>query len=205
MNYNEITTIALSYADRKDAEVINRIDDFIKVTEARINRDLEVGKQVARATLAVSPTQSYYGLPDDFNGLRDIQLNLGDEIRTMYYRTPEEMNDLVSNENAQTLEQVYYSIIANQLQIAPIQMTGTLEITYYRRVPNLNSNDDTNWLSQSDPDCYIFGILVEISAFTKDADALAVWDARFKEALATMLDLDARSRWSGTPMQMRSI
>ena len=50
----------------------------------------------------------------------------------------------------------------------------------------------------------IFGLLVEINAFVKDASTAAAWDQRFKEALAEIKEDDQISRWSGPPLVIRT-
>jgi len=78
-----------------------------------------------------------------------------------------------------------------------------IEIVYYQKLVPLTSLATTNWLSASHPDVYTFGLLVEISSFVKDAEAKALWDARFMDAVAAIQTDDDRIRWSGTPLTIR--
>lgn len=217
MNYTEITDLALSYADREDTEVTSRIDSFLLLVESRINRKLKTLDMSARSVVDLTttdPDQKYFQLPDDFGGLRDIQVNLTDNasnlssVRTLTYVNPEQMNNL-ENSGAQvgdiTGRRIYYTIIARQIQIYPPQAPvapngGTLEITYYQRVPPLTAADPNNWISDEFPDSYIHGLLVEISSFTKDRDAFAIWKSRFDESLDEIQTEDSDNRWSGTPL-----
>lgn len=204
MNYTDITTLALSYADRQDNEVRDRVDDFIKVVEARVNRRLNVRKMAIRAQVTCVDGQEYYGLPADFGGLRDIEVTSASNPKvrhTMHYLSPEQMNKAVAN----GASGYYYTIIADQFQIYPPQIDDSIvEIVYYKNLTNLTSSSIQNWLSMSDPDVYIFGILVEISSFVKDAAAKAIWDQRFNEAIAQIIEDDDSSRWSGTALTVRA-
>jgi len=206
MNYADIVDTALSFADRADAEITSRVDKFIKMVESRVNRKLKTRKMSVRSQIVTEDDKEYYGLPSDFAGLRDIEMTDAGSIEreTLTYATPEQMNALtertiLAGENAK----IYYTIIADQLQIHPRQDARIMEIVYYQRLPNLNSSDTTNWLGDYAPDCYIFGILTEISAFVKDANAAKLWDDRFVGALNELDRDDIDERWSGTPMQMR--
>jgi len=78
-----------------------------------------------------------------------------------------------------------------------------MEIVYYQTVPNLNATDTDNWLSFAAPDAYIFGILVEISAFVKDATTSSLWDNRFLQVMNQISDDDKNDRWSGGTLQVR--
>ena len=72
-----------------------------------------------------------------------------------------------------------------------------LELVYHQRLPALVSDDDSNWLTEKNPDAYVFGLCTEIGAFAKDESAFATYDARFKEALSNVTQEDQITRWSG--------
>lgn len=209
MDYTDITVLALSYADREDDEVTSRIDQFILLVESRINRKLKVLDMSARSVIDLTttgPTQQYFQLPSDFGGLRDIQVTIsGGSQKTLNYLNPEQMNNLISNSSVDGVgvSKIYYTIIAKQIQMFPPQTVGDLEIVYYQKIPNLNAIDLSNWVSDDSPDCYVFGLLVEISSFVKDADAFAIWKGRFDEALDELTLDDNETRWSGTPLTIK--
>lgn len=203
MNYTEIITTALAYSDSDDIEVAANLDNFIKVVEARVNRALDVRKMATRATITTIEDTEYYGLPYDFIGLRDIEIYDPESATsriTAKYLNPEQMNAMAS---ATITGQAYYTIIADQLQILPTSSAKTLEIVYYQRVPNLNETNPVNWLATDNPDAYIFGIMVEINSFVKDAESASMWDSRFLSSVDEIKTDDGLSRWSGTPMQVR--
>lgn len=199
MNYSDIKTIALSYADREnDTEILSRMDNFIGIVEARVNRVLRVSGMSMRATLP-AVDQEYYGLPSDFGGLRDAEYQNADGFKcTLKYLSPDLMNG-VSNIGNTVF--IYYTIVAGQLQIQPIKDTGTFEIVYYQKVPGLTAGNTTNWLGDDNPDCYIFGLIVEISSFVKDGKAAILWDERFKAVLDEIEREDQIVRWSGPSLQ----
>lgn len=199
MNYTEIKSLALGYADRTDTEVIDAMDGFIKVVESRINRALDVRKMAINATITRVEGAELYDLPSDFVGLRDIEISSSEKRTTAHYLNPEQMNEQSNNPDGGT----YYTIIANQFQILPKSDSDNLDIVYYQRVPNLNETDSTNWLSEDNPDTYVFGLLVEINSFIKDAEGAALWDNRFKSSVDEIKSDDS-SRWSGTPLQIRA-
>jgi len=206
MNYEGIKTLALGYADREDQEVIARIDDFITIVEARVNRVLEVRKMTARSQVPTVVDQVYYGLPGDFSGIRDIEItNIdGSGRETLSMVTPEQMTQQEAANITGAQTQIVYAIVADQLQIYPPQTDRILEIVYYQNLPNLNSVDNENWLSFYAGDVYVFGLLVEINSFIKDAQTAQLWDGRFKEELDALDADDQRTRWSGPPMRVRN-
>lgn len=202
MNYTEIKQLALGYADRQDTEVVQNIDNFIRITESRINQRLKVQKMAVRSLMLTIQGQEYYGLPPDFNGMRDIEYTMEDsqERVTLEYISPKQANDYNNRyDNVRA-----YTIIADQLQIISAPANGIVEIVYYKKLPPLTTSDSENWVSAEYPELYTYGILVEISSFVKDVAAVQMWESRFQGVLDSMTYDDSITRWSGTTLKVRT-
>ena len=65
------------------------------------------------------------------------------------------------------------------------------------------TDDESNWLSEKNPDAYIFGLCAEIAAFAKDDISFQVYDSRFKESLANITQDDQVTRWSGPALRVQ--
>lgn len=202
MNYNAIKTLALKYVDRKDQDVIDQMDNFLRLVEARINRRIRVGNSTKRATMSVDANGLYVGLPSDFAGLRDIQVVPSDKTGSAVspdYVSPKTMNDTLFMGS----DKLVYTIIAGQIQISPLADDSEIEIVYYAGLTPLTSSQPDTWLSDLNPDVYVFGLCVEINAYVKDIEAGSLWDRRFKEELDNISISDANDRWSGAPLQIQ--
>ena len=204
MNLKEITTAAQAYCDRYDEELVTSMPSFLKVVEGKINNALRTGDQSIRAQIYLERDNEYYGLPSDWGGARDVEiLHQGEQHgRTLTYLAPEEMNKL-SRKNGGRNRHNYYTIIANQIQIAPPSDHEILEIVYYQRLPALEKDADTNWLTEKNPDAYIFGLCTEISAFAKDITSYETYKARFAESMIDITMEDQVQRWSGPALRVQ--
>jgi len=203
MNIDEIKTAVLAYSDREDEDVKKSLNTFLAVTEARLNKILRVRQQFNRAAMLVSIDQEYYGLPDDFAELRDIEVKThvsSTDRFTPRYLSPEQMNDHITAQSSIPS----YTIIADMLQLYPTSDEWVVEVVYASKVPALTDKTPTNWLSISSPSSYIFGMMVELSAYIKDGEAASLWDTRFKEDIAQIVHQDDIGRWSGTSLQIRT-
>ena len=200
MNYEEIVNLALSYSDRTDSDITNRMGDFISIVEARINRALRINQMATRSVIITLAEQEQFGLPKDFAGIRDIEVREKDATKgtTAHYRNPEQMNKASANDG-----NIYYCIIANQIQLYPPQDDNVLEIVYYKLLDHLTETNNTNWLSMRYPDSYVFGLIVEIESFVKNMTGAEMWNQRFESALAEMVHEDQIDRWSGTPLTIK--
>ncbi len=203
MNYTEIKNTALGYSDRvKDVEVLANFDNFLRIVESQVNKQLDVREMAVRTRLSTTPGQEYVGLPPDFKALRDIEYTASNApgVVTLEYLSPKQAND-AKNQGYKSTQ--FYTIIADQIQLIPASDVGVIEIIYARNLPALTPTANFNWLSDDYPEVYIFGLCTEIAAFAKDAPALAIWEQRFQGALGMLRDDDAVSRWSGTSLRVR--
>lgn len=203
MTYDEIVQAALSYADRVDTETMSQMDIFLRVVEARINRKIKTQEMSVRSQLTLIEGQEYYALPNDYGGMRDIEIrptNSSSKRIPSSYLNPEQFDNAVTN----NLNENYYTIVAGQIQIYPTQPTGyILEIIYYRKLIPLNSTNTENWLSINNPDAYIFGLMTEIKSFVQDKEGAVLWDSRFKESIDDIDLNDSKTRWAGNSLQVR--
>ena len=206
MNYKEIVTAAQAYTDRYDEELVNAMPAFTRVIEGQINNALRTGDQSVRAQIWLKRDEEYYTLPCDWGGARDVEiLHEGQQHgRTLVYLAPEEMNKLKRERDSSVRgRHNYYTIIAGQIQIAPPTDNEVLEVVYYQRLPALINDDDSNWLTDKNPDAYVFGLCAEISAFAKDEMAFATYKQRFTEALINITMEDQVTRWSGPALRVQ--
>lgn len=206
MNYKEIIDAAKAYTDRYDEELASTMTAFTRVVEAKINNALRTGDQSVRSQIWLRAGEEYYGLPCDWGGARDVEiLHEGEQHgRTLVYLSPEEMNKVSRKRNSDLDRQHnYYTIIAGQIQIAPPADDQVLEVVYYQRLPELENETDTNWLTEKNPDAYIFGLCTEISAFAKDDMAFAGYQQRFMDSLIDITMEDQVTRWSGPALRVQ--
>ena len=205
MNLKDIKTAAQAYCDRYDEELVSAMPAFIKVVEGKINNALRTGDQSIRSQIYLERDNEYYGLPSDWGGARDVEiLEPGKQHgRTLTYLAPEEMNKLSRHPGRPYPRHNYYTIIANQIQVAPPTDNEILEIVYYQRLPALENDNDSNWLTVKNPDAYIFGLCTEISAFAKDGIAYESYKNRFAESLIDITMEDQVTRWSGPALRVQ--
>ena len=209
MTYNELVNLSIAYADRYDIEVKDNIPSFIIMTEARINRLLKTRKQSARATTVAIDGLEYYGLPPDWAGMRDINANVfqssgSSKSEPMHLLDPTTFENTIIKDRVYQTKGNIYTVIADQIRIHPTLSDGSsIEMVYYQKVPPLTLENQSNWLSNDNPDIYLAGMTAEISLFAKDYDAATGWYDRLKVAVGELDNVDWQERWSGDSLQIR--
>ena len=138
-----------------------KVDTFIDLFEARVNRTLRVPEMEKRAT--ATPTSEYVALPTDFLELRNIQIN-GSTVQMLDYATPHKI-DLAELSGSPPL---YYSLVGNEFQISPSASGKVVEIDYYGKITALDSTNTSNFLLAAHPDYYLMGCIHEALIYSID-------------------------------------
>jgi hypothetical protein len=204
MNYTEIRDLALSYSDREDSDLISRIDGFLYMVEAKLNRLLMSNEMEVSTIIPYTSDSIYeYALPTDFGEVRTISFITDGDINS---KNPLEMinPDQMAWAKLNSSSNYYYSINTGKLEVYPsLSSNQSILLKYLQNVPKLSSTNITNWLSIKYPDVYIVGLLIEINTFAKDWDAVANFNSRFDMIVNDTILKDKRAKHSGNPMRVR--
>ena len=201
MNYADIVSTAYAYADRStDPEVVANVDKMLRIVEAKVNRGLLTMASSSRAFVQITDdTVEYYDLPAGFSSFRSVKIATAQDITalrtTLKYANPAKMDEITTNNTIGN----WYTIEANKIWIYSDKLVvgNYIEYVNYADLVPLSSTDQTNWLSDVYPDCYVYGLVAEICAFAKDWDAHSVYSGMFKDAIAEIDLQDDRLTWSG--------
>jgi hypothetical protein len=210
MTYTDIINLALGYSDRQDADVISRMDMFLKIVESRINRYLDTQNMALIVYIPLVAEQHVYQLPTDYLSISTVGFaNLNAPISGIPL-TLVDVNSQVIELNNNLKDAYHYTIGPNIITVTSLPTSSDttdwqLKITYYQRIVPLTDTNITNWITEKNPDCYVFGLLTEINAYVKDANTTGLWNERFKECLGEIDAQDYEYKWSGSPIITRVV
>lgn len=204
MNYSDVTNIALVYADRtNDKELISVLPSLISLVEARLNKVIQSYSMSVRQSFTLDDTTLEYSLPSTIgqgiNSLKIVDASTG-ATSSVLARVPQMALDTLA---ANGVKADMYTI--ENLKIKLLKPYGTgfnMVIDFMQSVPSLYS-EGSNWLSLSHGDCYVFGLVAEIYAYTKNAVGFDTWNSRFLDSL-DKIELNSDSvTWSNMPLITR--
>jgi hypothetical protein len=204
MTYNEIVTFCIALADRPtDVEVASNFDIFLRLVEAKVNRFLRTQKMSIHSTTPTSSTQYIYPLPVGFQHLKSVRLipitaDIGGGLPLSYVNVEQ-----FTNAKQNGSEGSYYNITGDSVFIHPAKDNYLIDIEYFGSITPLTLSTPNNWLSEVNPDCYVFGVLCEINAFVKDAQSSALWGQRFMDTLSLIKESDKSATYSGNPLTVK--
>jgi len=190
-NYTELQSSVADFLNRSDLTTV--IPDFITMCEADMNRTLRVREMSVRTRAPI--TTQYVKLPDDFLGMRNIDL-MTDPVTPLTYKNLQNLDIHRSNES--TGKPLYYSIMQENLEFAPIpDAEYTLEIVYYQKIPSLSANT-TNWLLADHPDAYLYGSLMHSAPYLQADDRVGLWAGKYNQILEQIKTSDEKAKFSGS-------
>jgi len=195
-SYADLQSEVAAWLQRDDLAA--RIPVFIEMATARFNRELRTPEMETLVT--TSADAEYTDLPPDFLQIRSIETT-GDR---MEYLAPEEFQEYVAR--TATPAVAVYTIADMSLRIYPaptVDGTLSLKVLYYKRIPEMDSAGDTNWLLDAHPDVYLFGSLVEAAGFLHDDPRMSVWDARLQQAMSLINKRARQMNQGAASMQIK--
>lgn len=183
--FGTLKSAVASWLHRSDLTAT--IPDFIALAESAIRRDVRCRamEQTATGTLSASTL----ALPDRFAEARRVVL--GTTIQR--YITPEDWYQQRDSVNGQ------YTIVGQNFCFQ--STTSDYTIDYYEWFEVFAADGDTNWLLQTHPEVYLFGALMEATAFT--GGDFTAYAARYQAAVQQVRESEARARYAG-PMAIRA-
>lgn len=197
-SYSDLKTTIANYLARSDLTSV--IPDFIRLAEERLRRDLRIRQMLVVATAATTGGDSTIGLPTDFLEMRDIHFNTN-PISSVSYESPNTFYQ--STRATESGIPRTYTVLASELQFAPIPDTAyTAQMLYYAKPPLLSDSNSSNVFLANCPDALLYASLGEAEPYLMNDARLQVWASLYDRSVASISTADQSSEYSGQPMAM---
>jgi hypothetical protein len=180
--YTGLQAAIADYLNRTD--LTNQIPGFIQLAEAQIARDLR--RTTVRATISLASAN--VTMPATLKELRSIRLVTASPTQDTPIRivTPDMLAERRAGRTA-TGRPRYACIVGSDLLLVPApDQAYSAEITYFQKLIPLSGGNPSNAVLVEGPDAYLFGALKEAAPFMQHDERIAVWEAKFDDALASM-------------------
>ena len=196
----ELKTAAANWLNRSDLS--DRLDEFIELAEASLNRNLRTRDMLVRTTTTASA--QYIGLPADFLEMQNIELTSTSPPRRLIYASSDRSDDFRYQRNDTAGIPVYYTIEGDAIHLMPTPGASyTLQINYYKSLPAMSDSGD-NWLLVSHPDIYLYSVLMQASPYLMDSESAQVWDGLLARAMQELQMSDEASKYAGGTLNMKT-
>jgi len=197
--YSELKDSVANWADRADLNQF--IPDFIRLAEARLNRNLRLRKMEAKYYANTIGGQANYILLAGYIQMREFRLNTT-PTRSLQYITPEiyESWNFVGSGMPK-----FYTVIANELRLGRVpDGEYEMEMLFWKQIPALTDAAPTNWMLRENPDIYLYGALMELEPFIQNDARMQLWATGYDRAVSDLQLQDEKDRHSGSTLMVRS-
>tara|TARA_B100000963_G_scaffold251356_1_gene220230 strand:+ start:1159 stop:1779 length:621 start_codon:yes stop_codon:yes gene_type:complete len=198
-NYSELQTEIANFLNRDD--LTSQIPTFIRLAEARMNRDLRHWRMERRSTNSVD-TQ-YTGLPSDFIGPIRITLDTS-ATKVLDVAGTQEISTLRANASNTKGTPAYYALIDGSLEVFPSpDKAYTMEMLYYGTITPLSTTSTTNWVITNYPDLYLYSTLLQSAPYLMEDERIQVWASFYASAVETLNQENETAKFGGSGSRMK--
>ncbi len=177
------------------SDLIAKVPTFIRLCEAKGNRELRCRQMEKRAKATVrldTLEPDFISLPADFHSMRRIRLlDAVNGPKALRFKTGAQIDDLRERDAATPGEPIWFTILGTEIEVCPTPVTANVvEMVYRTKIPPLTADNPSNWLLQDAPDFYLFGTLMEAAPYLREDGRIATWDTGLQGAI------DGLNKWS---------
>lgn len=173
---------------------------LLPFAEARFNRLIDHPSRETEAykTVTADPT-----LPTDCWRVRDVWLAGSPDV-TLEQMSPDAARSLFGNQSGSVM---CYTVSGRTLDLWPqpsASSTDVVHIRYQKTIPALSATTTTNWLLDSYPDVYYYGLLVQCEAYIVNDERVGMWKQALDEALSELAASARKMRYGAAPLVRRA-
>jgi hypothetical protein len=168
--YAELKQAIQDYTENDETTFVNNLDNFIKNTEERILKGVQLTVFRKNSTGATSSGNQYLGAPTDFLAPYSLSILNGSNKEFLLYKDVNFLQSYNPNSSTTGLPKYYGYFDVNNFILAPTPDAAyTAEVHYLYRPPSLTAQatTGTTWLSENAPVTLLYGSLVEAYTFMK--------------------------------------
>tara|TARA_R100000734_G_C3260394_1_gene59263 strand:+ start:17 stop:667 length:651 start_codon:yes stop_codon:yes gene_type:complete len=186
--YLQLKDAVKAYTEYEETSFVNNIPLFIRLSEERILKNVQLSLFRKNATAQTSNTVQYIKVPSDF--LAPFSLSLtgtdGDKF-FVDFKDPSFVQSYTPDPTTTGLPKYYCVFDVDNFLMAPTPNAAfTAELHYYYRPESLTAGSDsgTSWLSENAEMTLLYGALIEAYIYMKgEQDIMTYYDKRFQESL----------------------
>ena len=179
-----------------------RVQEFITLAEAKLNRRLRIREMETSADLALVSGTRTVALPTRFVQARRLYLNT-DPVRVVRYVSPQ--NFWTFRGSSETALPEFHTIEGDDIVFGPIPDAAyTGKILYYQAFQALSDSNTSNALLAAHPDVYLYATLCEAFVFKQEPQLYAQCEMMLERALGDIAASDQKDRYGPGPLVART-
>jgi hypothetical protein len=188
--YSELKQAIQDYTENDETTFVNNLDNFIRNTEERILKGVQLTVFRKNASGSATTGNKYLAAPTDFLAPYSMSVVNGSNNEFLLYKDVNFLQSYNPNPASTGTPKYYGYFDVDNFILAPTPDADySVEIHYLYRPASLTTQGDsgTTWLSQNAPVAMLYGSLVEAYTFMKgEPDVIQNYAQQFVNSLGQL-------------------
>ena len=188
--YSSLKTAIQDYTENTETTFVAHMDDFIKLSEERILKNIQLELFRKNVTGTMTSSNQYLAAPSDFLAPFSLSITSSSVKDFLQYKDVNFVQSFNPNSSTTGTPRYYAMFDITNFIIGPTPDSGyTTEMHYFYRPASLTAAGDsgTTWLSENATLALLYGCLTEAYTYMKgEQDLMAEYEKRFGEAMVAL-------------------
>ena len=191
--YAQLKTAIQDYSDNSETTFVNHLNDFIKASEEKIFKSIDLDLFRKNVTSALTSSDQFLTVPNDYLASFSLQITTAGSESFLLQKDVNFLREYTPAATTTGLPKYYARFDIDNFILAPTPNSNyAIELHYYYRPASLTAGADsgTTWLSTNAPYALLYGSLIEAYTYMKgEADMMQQYEKRFTDQLMRLKDL----------------
>ena len=197
-----LKTAIQDYTDNSETVFVNNIDNFIKASEEKILKSVDLDYFRKNATSALTSSDAFLTVPSDYLASFSLQITTSGSESFLLQKDVNFLREYTPASSTTGLPKYYARFDEDNFILAPTPDSNyTIQLNYFYRPASLTAGADsgTTWISTNAPFALLYGSLVEAYTFMKgEPDVIQNYNGLYMQYLERVKDLgEARENTDG--------
>ncbi len=197
-----LTTAIQDYTDNSETTFVNNIPNFIKASEEKILKSVDLDYFRKNVTSALTSSDAFLTVPSDYLASFSLQITTSGSESFLLQKDVNFLREYTPASTTTGLPKYYARFDEDNFILAPTPNSNyTVQLNYFYRPASLTAGSDsgTTWVSTNAPFALLYGSLVEAYTFMKgEPDVIQNYNGLFTQYLERVKDLgEARENTDG--------
>jgi len=197
-----LTTAIQDYTDNSETTFVNNIPNFIKASEEKILKSVDLDYFRKNVTSALTSSDAFLTVPSDYLASFSLQITTSGSESFLLQKDVNFLREYTPASTTTGLPKYYARFDEDNFILAPTPNSNyAIQLNYFYRPASLTAGSDsgTTWVSTNAPFALLYGSLVEAYTFMKgEPDVIQNYNGLFTQYLERVKDLgEARENTDG--------
>ena len=190
MNYTELTAAIKDYANNTETNFVAAIPTFVKQTEQRIYRSVNLPVNRKNVAGTMTDGNQYLAMPTDFLFPLSLAITSSSNQIFLLNKDANFIRSTYQNSSTEGTPKYYGIFASDTFIVGPTPDADYVTELHYYYEPESIVTSSTSWLGTNADTALLYGALVEAYTYMKgEADVLKMYSERFVESLVRLKDL----------------